>query len=78
MVALIAPSDLVERFRAALAGFGKSVYDWSPMMGDDDINDTSVGVISMNDIQKPAFNIDGSPMGGVVDIHGNPYGVTSA
>lgn len=25
----------------------------------------------------PSVNIDGSPMVGSVDIHGNPYGVTS-
>jgi hypothetical protein len=26
---------------------------------------------------EPAFNIDGTPMLGAFDIHGNPYGVTS-
>jgi hypothetical protein len=25
---------------------------------------------------EPAFNIDGTPMLGFFDIHGNPYGVT--
>lgn len=29
------------------------------------------------DIHQPLVNIDGSPMMGMVDIHGNPYGVTS-
>ena len=26
----------------------------------------------------PSFNIDGSPMVGMVDINGNPYGITSS
>ncbi len=28
-------------------------------------------------LSSPSVNIDGSPMFGSVDIHGNPYGVTS-
>lgn len=28
-------------------------------------------------IAQPSFNIDGTPMVGTVDLHGNPFGVTS-
>jgi hypothetical protein len=41
--------------------------------GEDD--DTMASSSFMDD--GPRFNIDGSPMSGGVDIHGNPFGVTS-
>jgi hypothetical protein len=39
------------------------------MLGSDD------GASLFNDNQ-PAFNIDGTPMMGSIDVHGNPYGIT--
>ena len=40
-----------------------------------DVNDFDFG--SRNDFSEPRFNINGLPMSGGIDSHGNPYGVTN-
>lgn len=44
------------------------------MLGDDIMSTTSMS----DDTSRPMFNIDGTPMIGDVDIHGNCYGMTSS
>lgn len=44
------------------------------MLVDDAMSSTSI----FDDTSRPMFNIDGTPMVGDVDIHGNFYGMTSS
>ena len=45
-----------------------------------DFFESSTSLMGRTDdmISQPLFNIDGTPMCGILDIHGNPYGITSS
>ena len=66
-------SDLFDSVSSSSSGFSSSTR--SSLFDDDSGGFSSVNDLWMND--GPAFNIDGSPMIGSFDVHGNVYGVTS-
>lgn len=50
----------------------------SPLALDDEEGcDQTMPPLSFPSIDEPVVNVDGTPMLGSFDIHGNPYGVTS-
>ena len=75
VVALIAPSALVAKFRAEIAAHvAQTEADLraakAQRSGHSEFMAGSV-------FSGPSMNVDGTPMVGMLDVNGNPYGVTS-
>ena len=62
-----APAWATTTAAQAVAGSSDEATWWSPAIGDDDSSD--------HDFEH-TVNIDGTPMCGDIDIHGNAFGVT--
>lgn len=63
------PAGAVTAVLQALAASSDDVTGWSPAFSN---NDDS----SDHDFSEHAVNIDGTPMCGDIDIHGNVFGIT--
>lgn len=57
------------------SGTGNSTADSCADSTDDDLSDDHEDFVQSD---MPSFNIDGTPMIGMLDINGNPYGITSS
>jgi len=79
MLATAAPLAIAGGFGDDAGGglFGGIFNNGSGAVDTGAVFDTDNGA-SLFNTNEPAFNIDGTPMMGSVDIHGNPYGVTGA